>query len=112
MNINKDKLIEYFISDPDQLLGILELDLKAVSYSDLYCFCTVEWQCQVENVWWPVTAKTLRLTNQCGLRWSETKEAGVDDLEVIYMADTSSLQEWARDIASQLGSNNGNIRDA
>lgn len=109
-----NELIELIGADKaHQILGILGVDLSAVSDQDTID-AQCEWQCSVEKVWWPIRARQLSLTDLYAVRWTYAEEAGVDNVEIVEIVDAEedqeNLREWVREIAANCGSCNGNVR--
>lgn len=114
ISVNGNKLIRAIgIDNAREILSILEISLSDVSDLDtLDDSC--EWQCRVEKKWWPIQARQLNLTDEYAVRWTDTDEAGIDDVEIIERVDDESdavsLGEWLREIAANCGSGNGSVR--
>lgn len=95
-----------------EILDVMGIDLHDARES-LIDGC--EWHCGVEGKWWPITGKLLYLTDEYAVRWTDTDEAGVDDVEIIERLesekdDADSLGEWLREIACNVGSCDGSVR--
>lgn len=113
-NINVNMMIEEIgISDASTILNILNVSINDAA-ADVEC--TVEWQCDVEKIWWPITAKLMNLTDCYAVRWTDADGVGVDDVEIVERVDdetdAAALKEWVREIASEIGSSSGKVRDA
>ena len=111
---NINKVIEALgTDDASTILDIIDVSLsEAVADVEV----TVKWQCEVEKVWWTITAKLMNLTDCYAVRWTHADEVGVDDAEIVERvddeADAVALKKWVRGIASEAGSSNGKVRDA
>lgn len=114
VTLDGDALIESIgVDDPRTLLGLLRIDLAEIPATrtlDAEC----EWQCSVERVWWPIRGRQLNLTDLYAVRWTDTAEAGVDDVTIVERVDDAddavTLAEWLREIAANCGSCNGSVR--
>ena len=108
-----NKMIEALGTDASTILDILDVSLSEAA-ADVEV--TVEWQCEVEKVWWPITAKLMNVSDCYAVRWTSTDEAGIDDVEIVERvddeADAVALKKWVREIATQVGSSNGKVRGA
>ena len=105
ITVNGNKLLAFVGTDqPREILEIMEIDLRDVR--ETLCDAC-EWYCGIEDKWWPITAKFLTLTDEYAVRWTDTDEAGINDVQIVKRVDdeedAESLAEYVREIAAELG---------
>ena len=113
IKVDGNKLIEAIGAEhAREILDVMCIDLLNAGDASFTDAC--EWHCGVEDRWWPITAKQLTLTDEYAVRWTDTDEAGIDDVEIIERvddeSDAESLGEWLREIAANCGSCDGIVR--
>jgi hypothetical protein len=109
---NGNRMIDVIgVDHAREILEVMGIDLHDAT-PDLEDAC--EWHCGVENRWWPISGRQLNLTDLYAVRWTETAEAGVDDVTIIEIVDDEQdaidLGEWLRSIAANCGSTDGLVR--
>jgi len=94
-----------------EILEVMGIDLHNTT-PDIQDTC--EWRCGAERRWWPISGRQLNLTDLYAVRWSDTAEAGIDDVTIIEVVDDEqdaiALAEWLRSIAANCGSSDGAVR--
>jgi hypothetical protein len=94
------------------IVDVMMVDLRDSGHATLSD--SVEWQCGVENKWWPISGYQLNLTDEYAVRWTDTEEAGIDDVTIVERVDNdqdqTDLSAWLREIAAGSGSSNGCVR--
>ncbi len=111
--IDGDRLIEAIGPDrAEEILDCLGIDLETARPT---IERSAEWRCGVERVWWPIVARQLTISDTYAVRWTDTAEAVVADIEIVSPTgdeeqDGDDLREWLHDIASNVGSCDGTVR--
>lgn len=112
VSVDGNKLLAAIGTDNAKtIVDVMMVDLNSghATLSD-----SVEWQCGVENKWWPIAGHQLNLTDEYAVRWTDTDEAGIDDVTIVERIDDtqdqSDLSAWLREIAAGCGSSNGRVR--
>lgn len=116
VTVDGNKLIEAIGADNAiEILDLMGINLDECN-RDVGCdlIATAEWQCSVDWRWWPIEARQKNLTDLYAVRWTETEEAGVDDVIIVERVDDEQdqieLLEWLHEIACGCGSCNGKVR--
>ena len=113
VSVDGNKLIEAIgTNNAGTIVDVMMIDLRDSGHATLSD--EVEWQCSVENKWWPIAGYQLNLTDEYAVRWTDTQEAGIDDITIIERIDDTQdqadLSAWLREIAAGCGSSNGCVR--
>lgn len=115
MQVNQNLMIETIgVDRAADILSIYGLDLNDLA-AKITAGC--QWHETVEDVWWNMTAKQYALTDLYAVRWTETDEAGVADVEIVEITSDDPLEEagelrdWLVEIAGDI-SGDGQTRDA